>query len=661
MTGSTDAIPLGQANHADDRSNKALAIGQPTFLVPWTTNVLCALCQVIARSSTSTHVSERLLKVSAARGCALCRYFFEELVANTLWSTHRESELLVTRSGDVITVVDPTRRHHQFEVYSVEGQWPQPQVLTSLMNQSEFGTPESRSCQYSGIQSDPRSEPCWNLVRRWLTQCENDHTVACHQDSNVARPSRLIDVTTLQLINGSSCSASAKYATLSHCWGTRPFTKTTTSVFQSFRTGLDPHCLPQTFQDAIYVTRKLQLQYLWIDALCIIQDDFDDWNIEAANMGTYYRHAFVNLSALSSADVHVGFLHPRQQRSSMDLGEGLRLRRARPSWSEVFRDAPLSTRAWVLQERLLSTRVLHFEKDELFWECSTSSAREGHFDTHDQPWEGSGEINENLKRCLAFDSYLTTNEKHNRQLLMGQWDRIVGLYTSLNLTFAGDRFPAIAGIAQKISEATGYTYIAGLWKERIHTSLLWHADTYTTTQPAMTQAPSWSWASLDCPVKAIYPGESHIHSFKYKAELIDTSVYLSDEYGTFAHGESAEISFNAHCFNVWCRSCSPGHAPYSDPYLRMVLDIFDDNGVFVGTGYSDRLPEKNTFQCTAMVVSQMVIDTVDKKLVTYFLLVKDMGDYTARIGIGHNVDAIHGRVSTTLQLETCDKKQFLLR
>ena len=86
------------------------------------------------------------------------------------------------------------------------------------------------------------------------------------------------------------------------------------------------------------MTLKLNLAYLWIDALCTVQDDAEDWNVEAANMGTYYRQAYVNLSALSSADAHSGFLHYRQQGLSMDLGDGLRLRRARPPWGEVFRN-----------------------------------------------------------------------------------------------------------------------------------------------------------------------------------------------------------------------------------------------------------------------------------------------------------------------------------
>ena len=239
------------------------------------------------------------------------------------------------------------------------------------------------------------------------------------------------------------------------------------------------------------------------------------------------------------------------------------------------------------------------------------------------------------------------------------------IYSALDLSFEGDRFPAIAGIAQKISQATGYTYLAGLWKERLHTGLLWHASSFVARQTSTPQAPSWSWASLGGPIGVIYCRASYTQSSDFDAEVVDASVYLTEEDDdVFAHGESAEITLNASYFNVWCRSSSKGHAPYSDPYLRKFIDIFDGRGIFIGTGYWDRLPDEQVIQSTAVVVSQRVdeaLNATPTAPITTFLLVKDKGDYTARTGVGHTGDEMHGRVSTALDLAKCDRKQFLLR
>jgi hypothetical protein len=405
----------------------------------------------------------------------------------------------------------------------------------------------------------------------------------------------------------------------------------------------------------MYVTRKLNLRYLWIDALCIIQDSEDDWKIEARKMGLYYRHAYVNLSALSSTGVSSGLLNPRQQKSSMSLENGLRLRRARPTWHEALSKAPLSTRGWVMQERLLSNRIVHFEKDELFWECSTTSAREGSYTEDSLPWLPRLGGDEHFKRCLVFQGVSPAVGADPNREIMKRWDRIVCHYSTLNFTYGRDVLPAIDGIAQRISEATGFAYRVGLWQEDLHAGLLWHADTFIKDPVPNIQAPSWSWMSLGRPVNMIYGMDFDMSHSSYEAVFV--AAISSLRWDTEVLGR---LELKAYHFDVWCRSSSDGCAPYSDPYLRMVVDIFDTGGMFIGTGYWDRLPGTPSAQATAIVVCQRHDASLGTSPITNFLLVEDKGDHFVRIGIGHTVDALHGRGTTCLDLEKCEPKDFLL-
>jgi hypothetical protein len=139
------------------------------------------------------------------------------------------------------------------------------------------------------------------------------------------------------------------------------------------------------FQDAVLITRRLKIKYLWIDSLCIIQDSLEDWAREAARMGDIYRHAFLTLFAFDSKDCHEGILVERSPGSPIDTGNlhdderSLKV----PSKPEsklakmaVLKSSPLCKRGWVLQERLLLPRILYYSIEEFFWEYLACIARE---------------------------------------------------------------------------------------------------------------------------------------------------------------------------------------------------------------------------------------------------------------------------------------------
>ena len=156
------------------------------------------------------------------------------------------------------------------------------------------------------------------------------------------------------------------YAALSYCWGhSQPVTTTTLNINDMLH-GIATSTLPQKILDAITVTRKLGLQYLWVDALCIIQDSASDKDEEIANMDRIYKNAQLTICAASAEKCQDGFLATRSLRypSAPIVLESIPF--ACPNGSVSLRkrksyqiqQEPLSKRGWALQERALSSRMI---------------------------------------------------------------------------------------------------------------------------------------------------------------------------------------------------------------------------------------------------------------------------------------------------------------
>ncbi|KAK4118141.1 HET-domain-containing protein, partial [Parathielavia appendiculata] len=203
----------------------------------------------------------------------------------------------------------------------------------------------------------------------------------CSPHHETILPSRLVDVGSS---NADGCrlylpseNETGLYIALSHCWGGVTPTQTTQGNFESFTQQI-PEPLPQTFSDAVAVTRAFGIRYLWIDSLCIIQDSPEDWALHAPLMAKVYGDAWVTISADAAADSFEGFL----QHADRGRFRAVRSRRGSAACSELAKllvtfcrsrnsvpDSRLSTRGWVFQERALAPRTLHFGSAEVGWEC----------------------------------------------------------------------------------------------------------------------------------------------------------------------------------------------------------------------------------------------------------------------------------------------------
>jgi len=163
------------------------------------------------------------------------------------------------------------------------------------------------------IQQHPDSDACYQMIQNWLNACISTH-IRCMQTNFTSLPTRLLDVSGQKLCLRHSRDIrqkSSRYAIFSNCWGLQKSLETTKANLISFERGLKPNRLPQALLDAVKVTRRLKLRYLWVDSLCILQDLIKDWEAECIRMGDYYCSSYVMISALDSPDSYHGFLKTR--------------------------------------------------------------------------------------------------------------------------------------------------------------------------------------------------------------------------------------------------------------------------------------------------------------------------------------------------------------
>jgi hypothetical protein len=365
-------------------------------------------------------------------------------------------------------------------------------------------------------------------MREWVADCLNNHTICAKQsaaqdDSN--RPARLLDLTPTHIHNVPGIKlvetvpgVQYQYACLSHRWDEAVHacrTISDTLVQSSEFITLDK--LPLNFRDAVSIARQLDIQYLWIDSLCIIQagDGGEDLLKELAKMGSIYQNARLTIAAVSSPTSSDGcFINDRWPDTCLlvsdDANEthliGARILdcKGQPvSTEDVNEHYPLLTRGWVFQERLLSTRFLHCNYGELAFECLGSSRCE----CKSSIAPHNGGTRKGKGKHQAIRSVRFTNQRHlltegageNQVLILHYWQTVVQTYMELKLTVPADILPAIAGCAQLLATSLKLTYIAGLWKELLPTDLLWHVKQkrhVKMVRPSDSTAPSWSWASI---------------------------------------------------------------------------------------------------------------------------------------------------------------------
>ncbi|KAF2624999.1 HET-domain-containing protein, partial [Macroventuria anomochaeta] len=301
--------------------------------------------------------------------------------------------------------------------------------------------------------------------------------------------------------------ASHSYATLSYCWGIiNSQWLCNKQTVDQYLLGIDREILPATLRDSIVIAASLGIRYIWIDALCIIQDSTSHWAAESAKMGSIYHGSLVTIAAAGSSDSNGGLYHPGPLRDDLALLES-RLQSGSISRLYVVRSAGydpyddiyeeevlhslLSTRAWVFQEQVLSRRIIYYAQSQLFWECEHCRLSEDGC-----PQQQAQQI----YPILASQKPLST-----AQIIKSWYLGAVQTYTNRSLTHKHDKLVAISAVARATYLNRRIDYFAGLWKDCILQGLVWKRSSLGNKSRTYV-CPSWLWASQDSSVQydAIY-------------------------------------------------------------------------------------------------------------------------------------------------------------
>jgi hypothetical protein len=315
------------------------------------------------------------------------------------------------------------------------------------------------------------------IVKYLLGLCERTHT---HNKSFAKdtwwMPTRVLDISNrrTRLVAGSEVE-SEQYAIMSYCWGAKShehqLTKHNCAKYQE---QIPETNLPTTIKEAISLVRLLDIRYMWIDAMCIIQDDDNDWKAESQRMHKTYSSAHICISALQSTSSHAGLYAKREEPQEIKYNMRPWSRRA-TTFSSAFKSFPLNQRAWTLQERLLSTRLLHIAAPDFWFECGAGIIRLN-------DWYNCNNINETISSTGtflgldAFDKIIAqtsgTMEPIDSKILIS-WYQLILDYCPRRLSFEEDRLVAIEGLKTLYQRYMRCSYFYGIWKSDIYNGLLW--------------------------------------------------------------------------------------------------------------------------------------------------------------------------------------------
>ncbi|KAH7417180.1 hypothetical protein BKA64DRAFT_701964 [Cadophora sp. MPI-SDFR-AT-0126] len=375
--------------------------------------------------------------------------------------------------------------------------------------QDDKNIEEKKYLVVTTAESNKRFDPMY-VARRWLSDCSTNHK-SCSRPSKDFFPSRILNVgTDSDFIHlQSSNDSPSPYVALSHCWGAEKLLKTTSKTLRSMTQGIKISSLSHGFSDAVRITRALGLKYLWIDALCILQDRIDDWVSESSQMHKIYSHSSLTICLASDCNAEFSGKQSLTERSKADDSNPTCLTCTKghnefeylcdDTPTTMLLDSPWSKRGWTLQERILSPRILYYSSTRMAWECGGSRTT---LDIVSRMRENlktlliNKSVSASRKRC--WDTPLTKLSQECNKL----WRDMVKEYTKRQLTLPEDKLPALAGVAAEIASLSGQKYLAGLWNDDLIHSLLWCLDFAMTPLPRPSQyrAPSWSWAAIDSPV-----------------------------------------------------------------------------------------------------------------------------------------------------------------
>ncbi|KAH7110729.1 heterokaryon incompatibility protein-domain-containing protein [Dactylonectria macrodidyma] len=574
-------------------------------------------------SETSPLREVSVLKESGRRGCAVCRFLIQVVdEAFPGWTSGDTVGKRIALQNGI------TLRHHGKAVANfrlkgrVNGHLYPERYVQQGMGQGLIAAVFLFSGLTLNVLPDPSTER-FGRARAWLEYCEkNDEHCKPSFTSADFMPRRLLDVLSMASSDKVllvETKHHAKYACLSYCWGRdlEGVLRTTRSnVREHGNAGIACGALPKTLHDSVRVCRGLAIQYLWIDSLCIIQDEPADWAGEAPRMSEIYGRSHLTIFANQHDSCKSGFLGSQSyghltwqgplqtllppeflypaDAVSLQMGTPLSSRIA-PGTAVYGDGAPVSEhrmarsqldrRGWCLQEELLPNRRLYFDGNEMTWDCCTRSFCEcGHMNEDKRPtWGAASKATlTGLKMSLGLAT--ARNVHYTPSRVFDTWKWVLEDYTARFLTNSSDKLVAISGVASMMlkalredSQATRRhnshiwpEYCAGLWPDNFLVGMSWVAIRNIShkgpwkppSRGGKWRAPTWSWASNDAPVE--YVSHRVYTQWKYKPTMARSRTKVD------------EISCEPVLMGDITGQLKTGHACLTGPLVPVELVRLDD-------------------------------------------------------------------------------------
>lgn len=344
------------------------------------------------------------------------------------------------------------------------------------------------------------------LVGRWLRICDENHGDLCSAVSpNILASKPFLGVIDVKEMRLSKLPQDARYVALSYTWGTGPWQfKTKKDNIKSLMApgGLNEwkDTMPRTIRDSIQLVINLGERYLWVDALCIIQDSERSWALNSNVMNIVYGNAYFTICAADGDNANAGLKALNKsgiQQNLVFYNKDLRLKCLQPA-EHYIQQSTWNTRGWTFQERLLSPRTLIFVKGRMFFQCRCT-ARSVDIITEDE--NAGWSIEFNLSPSLML-------RKLPRQPLL-VYKEALQLYMKRRLTYQSDILAAFTGIGNLVCQTLGGSLVFGLPSSHFDWALLWEFQSAAVrrAKEAHEHFPSWSWCGwknqgMDCDYKS---------------------------------------------------------------------------------------------------------------------------------------------------------------